>query len=141
MHREATDRDLPWLRAIQQRSLDEPWDDLLEPAVDGPPTTLVTTAEGADEPVGYAVAIPEGTNCYLAEFAIAPQFRREGRGSALMRTLIERLGAEEYERLRLSVRVDDDRARGFYDAHGFEARSLVPDQYESGDALVLERPL
>lgn len=160
MIRDATPDDLSRIRAIQLAALDEPWPDLLEPAVEGPPIVLVTTtgpetateesmniaAGGAtnrprDEPVGYAVAIPEGDCAYLAEFAIASGYRRSGRGSALMDALCRRLASEGFETLRLTVKMDDEVARSFYDEQGFRVRSLLPHHYEEGDGLALVRSL
>jgi ribosomal-protein-alanine N-acetyltransferase len=156
MIREATPRDLTRLRAIQLAALDEPWADLLEPAIDGPPVVLVTTDTTAEpstgavgqpgsdtraEPVGYAVAIPEGDVAYLAEFAVAAGYRRSGRGSALMAALCARLGSDGFEAIRLTVKMDDEVARSFYDAQGFQVRSLIPHHYEDGDGLQLVRSL
>lgn len=139
MIRPATPADLPRLRAIQGASLDEPWPDLLEPAVEGPPTALVVTADG--QPVGYAIAIPEGESAYLAEFAVAPDHRGAGHGSDLMAALCDRLAAEDFSSVRLTVRVDDRGARSFYGDHDFRARSLFPNHYENGDGLLLVRSL
>lgn len=147
MIREATPADLQRLRAIQSAALDEPWDGLLGPAIDGPPIVLVTTPDtppgigGPDPPVGYAVAIPDGEVAYLAEFAVAAGHRREGHGSALMRALCDRLAATGHDQVRLTVREDDSRAREFYDEHGFTVQSPLPDHYEDGDGLLLSREL
>jgi len=157
MIRSATRADLPAIRAIQQTSLAEPWDDLPEAAVEGPPVALVTTSETRgppntttaghdagspdDRPIGYAIAIPEAEEAYVAEFAVAPRHRGRGTGSRLMTELLARLAAEDFESIRLTVRVGDRRARSFYDSHGFRARSLVPNHYADADALVLGREL
>ena len=156
MLREATPDDLPRLRAIQLAALDEPWADLLEPAIDGPPLVLVTTAasgqaassvagldggQSRTEPVGYAIALPEGNVAYLAEFAIAAGHRRSGRGTRLMAGLCARLADAGFETVRLTVKQTDDQARSFYDAQGFRVRSLIPHHYEDGDGLELVRSL
>ena len=140
MIRPATADDLPRLRAIQLASLAEPWDGLLEPAIDGPPVVFVVTDE-ADEPNGYAVAIPQDSVAYLAELAVAAGHRGEGHGSRLLTALCERLAAEAFERLELTVRADDERARDFYDANGFAEQERLPEHYEDGDGLLLARPL
>jgi len=155
MIRDATLQDRSRIRAIQLAALDEPWPELLEPAIEGPPIVLVTTAapdstgelsaesahHSRDEPVGYAVAIPEDDSAYLAEFAIATGYRRSGRGTALMDALCRRLANEGFEALRLTVKMDDEGARSFYDAQGFRVRSLLPHHYDSGDGLLLVRSL
>ncbi|RXK51666.1 GNAT family N-acetyltransferase [Halorientalis pallida] len=140
MIRPARPADLGRLRAIQLASLAEPWDGLLEPAIDGPPVVLVV-ADEADEPIGYAVAIPQDTVAYLAELAVAAGHRGEGRGSRLLTALCDRLTADGFERLELTVRADDERARGFYDSNGFAEQERLPDHYEDGAGLLLARPL
>jgi ribosomal-protein-alanine N-acetyltransferase len=156
MIREATPTDRSRLRAIQLASLEEPWGDLLEPAIEGPPVTLVVTDEESHDVVtdrsertesapgdvvGYAVAIPEGAVAYVAEIAVAPPHRGVGHGSALMAALLDRLAADGFERARLTVRETDRRAREFYGDHGFVVRSLLPCHYEEADGLLLVCPL
>ena len=149
MIRPAIPADVPRLRAIQLAALAEPWDGLLDPAIDGPQVVLVAVpgvdadaGGGTDrQPVGYAVAIPEDGTAYLAELAVAAPHRRNGHGAALVRALCARLAAAGHTTLRLTVRETDRGARAFYDELGFAVQSLVPDQYEDADALVLTRSL
>jgi ribosomal-protein-alanine N-acetyltransferase len=139
--------DLPRLRAVQAASLAEPWPDLLEPAIDGAGVVVVATPDaerddsGTETPVGYAVALADEESAYLAEIAVAPEHRREGWGSRLLDDLCARLAASGVGRLTLTVRLDDEGARAFYDAHGFRVRSLVPEHYADGDALRMETDL
>jgi ribosomal-protein-alanine N-acetyltransferase len=141
MMRPARPADLARLRAIQSASLAEPWPDLLEPAIDGAGAVVVAVPDaegdgsGTPMPVGYAAALRDDTSAYLAEIAVAPEHRREGYGSRLLDDLCSRLARSGVERLTLTVRLDDEGARAFYDAHGFRVRSLVPEHYENGDAL------
>lgn len=152
MTRLARPDDLPRLHAIQTVSLAEPWPDLLEPAIDGAGVVVVATAgadgQGADasesepdEPVGYAVALPDADRAYIPEIAVAPAHRRAGHGSQLLDELFARLSAEGIEQVTLTVRLGDEDARAFYDAHGFRVRSLVPEHFADGDALRLTRRL
>jgi ribosomal-protein-alanine N-acetyltransferase len=140
MIRPATSDDRPRLRAIQTAALAEPWDGLLEPAIDGPPVALVATDE-TDDPKGYAVAIPQDTVAYLAELAVAPGHRGEGRGSRLLTALCDRLAAEGFETLELTVRAGDERARRFYEGHDFDEQERLPGYYEAGDGVLLARRL
>jgi ribosomal protein S18 acetylase RimI-like enzyme len=57
-----------------------------------------------------------------------------------MTWLCDRL-AEEFEEIRLTVEEHDERARGFYCAHGFEQIDRLEDHFESGDGLLLARSL
>ncbi|MFB6165617.1 MAG: GNAT family N-acetyltransferase [Haloarculaceae archaeon] len=140
MIRPVAPADRPRLRAIQLATLDQPWPDLLDVLTTDAAIALVST-DADDEPVGYAVALPdaETREAYLAELAVAPAYRREGRATRQLERLCERLRAAGQRSLRLTVMVDDERARAFYDALGFSARALRPEHYDSGDALVLAR--
>jgi ribosomal-protein-alanine N-acetyltransferase len=147
MTRLARPEDLSRLRAIQTVSLAEPWPDLLEPAVEGAGIVVVATADpeagdpDPDEPIGYAVALPEDDRAYVPEIAVAPAHRRAGYGSRLLADLFGRLSTAGVEQVALTVRLGDEAARAFYDAHGFRVRSLVPEHYADGDALRLTRRL
>lgn len=136
--RPATPADEPRLRAIQSAALAEPWPELLSAAVDGPPSVLVAET---DRPVGYALVVPGEDAAYLAEIAVSSPVQGNGYGSALLERVLSRLAAEGVARFRLTVRVDDDRARAFYDEFDFREVERVPDHYADGDGLLLERAL
>lgn len=147
--RDGRTADLPALKAIQTTVLAEPWAELLAVAPDGPPILLVVTPEAAgtevesDQPVGYALAVTDGDDdaAYLAELAVAPDHQGEGYGSALVAALVERLRDAGVDELRVTVRVVDEDARGFYRAQEFERRERLPDHYDAGDGLLFARDL
>ena len=134
--REARPGDRARLRAIQRAALAEPWPDLLELGVDGPPLVLVVET---DRPVGYALVVDGDDVAYLAEFAVAPGEQGRGYGSTLMGALLDRLDAAGVERVRLTARAADERARSFYERFGFSVVDEVPDHYRDGDGVVLAR--
>jgi len=136
--REAEPEDLPRLRAVQTVVLAEPWPELLAAGVDGPPVCLVYADP---DPTGYALAVADGEAAYLAELAVARGHRGQGQGSALVAALVERLRDGGVRTLRVTVRAVDDRARSFYEDEEFAATAGLPDRYESGDGLLLEREL
>lgn len=118
-----------------QAALTDPAPALL-PAVlarDGPATALVAVA---DDPVGYLVAVPGPEAVYVPELAVRPDRQSRGHGSALLSALARRTDTA----VRLTVAVANERARRFYQRHGFETVERVPDRFESGDGLVLVRP-
>jgi ribosomal-protein-alanine N-acetyltransferase len=137
--REARPEDLPRLRAIRAASLRETPPLLLDVAVRGVGVVLVATAPGVAEPVGYALTMRDGERevAYLAELAVAPGHRRRGHGSALLSAVLDRLA--DHEELRLTARADDDRARAFYEAAGFERLERLPDHYADGDGVLYGR--
>ncbi len=138
MIREAKSGDYPALRAIQESALSDPWPDLLELGVDGPPLVLVLATE---RPIAYALVVPDDAVAYVAEFAVAPPRQGQGHGSKLMAALLDRLREDGVETVRLTARADDERARSFYATFGFDVVDEVPDHYDDGDGVVLARDL
>lgn len=137
--REGRPADLPRLRTIQTEALTEPWPELLETATRGPPALFVLT-DG--RPVGYAIVVAEsGGVAYVPELAVHPDRQGQGYGSELLAELRRRLSADGYEELRLTVRASDERARNFYDRHGFRQLERLEEHFENGDGLLLARPL
>jgi ribosomal-protein-alanine N-acetyltransferase len=134
--------DLPRLRAIQTAALAEPWPELLETAVEGPdgPPACHVVADG--RPLGYALVVGESEGvAYVPELAVHPAEQGQGLGSQLLGWLRERLSAAGYKQLRLTVQAADERARRFYDRHGFQRRERLPDHFESGDGILLWQSL
>jgi len=132
---EPTDRGA--LAEIQRRALAEPWPALLDTALTGPPPLYVVDDGG---PAGYAVVIPgTGAVAYVPELAVHPERQGEGLGSQLLDALCCAFAG--HDELRVTVRAVDTRALSFYADHGFERVETAPDQFESGDGIVLRRPL
>lgn len=138
MIRRGTPEDLERLREIQAAALAEPWPDLLTTAAEGPPLLLVYEPEVV---LGYAIVVAEETRAYVAEFAVAPDRQGEGHGTRLMEALLDRLQAERYEEVRLTVQESDARARSFYERHGFAVEEELADHYDDGAGLLLARTL
>ena len=122
------ERHLPACRRLQ-RLLDEPSPRLLDPplVVDG----YVSLADG--RPVGYVVAVGDAER-HVAELVVHPDFRRSGRGRALLERALE--GSR---RATVAVAPDNDAARSLYESLGFEERDRRDDYFESGTALLLAR--
>ena len=131
--------DGPRLHAIQSAALAEPWPALLDLALEEGPTLRVVAT---DEPVGYAIALAvDAGPAYVPELAVDPAAQGQGHGSRLLEDLCETLADRGVERVRLTAREVDGRARAFYAERGFAVVERVPDQFESGAGLVLEREL
>ena len=124
MIRESRPADRPAIRRLEQ-FLPEPAPELLDPAAGG--ELLVSTAGGAV--VGYLLWLPEEP-VYVAEAAVHPDYRREGRGRALFRALFDRLPTGTAVTLRVAA--ENEGARALYRALGFERVATEPDAYDSG---------
>lgn len=91
------------------------------------------TADGAV--VGYLLPVA-GDGVHVAELAVHPAHRREGRATRLLRALLARADG----RVTLLVAADNDAARRLYESLGFRSTARRPDFYADGtDAILLAR--
>ena len=132
--------DLPHLRRVQTATLAEPAPDLLRAAAaDGPPALFVADDGG---PVGYAILVA-GEVAYLPELAVAPARQGEGLGTALLDAVVTALRGREGnpDRLRVTARAGDDRARRFYESRGFDVLERLPEFFESAAGVAMARDI
>jgi len=140
MIRPAVPADEARLVAIQSAALDDPWPELLDVAVDGAPHVLV--ADEGQGPIGYTLTVPDEPVAYVAELAVAPAHQGQGHGSELLATLLDELGANGFDTVRLTARADDERVRSFYDGFRFTVADELPGHYsDGGDGVLLTRDL
>lgn len=147
MIRQTTPADLPRLEAIRAVALPESSARLLAFGVRGPAFSLVAVEAPDTDAVGYALVLPDDAkgDAYLAELAVAPGHRRQGYGRALLEAAAARVS--DHDRLTLTTRAADERARAFYRDAGFSLVERLPDHYagEDGakreDGVRLARPL
>lgn len=130
--------DLPACRRIQADAVAEPWPKLLELAAGpGPVFRVVET----DRPVGYAVALHATDLAYVPELAVDPAAQGRGLGSRLLESLLDDLAADGVDRVRLTARAGDERARSFYESHQFQPVARVDEHFDAGDGVVYRRRL
>jgi GNAT superfamily N-acetyltransferase len=80
-------------------------------------------AEENGEPIGFAAGLPRGDRiAELTELYVLPDSRRSGVATALVRAVLAALGADF---VRVAVGVDNDPARKFYRALGFQPEQLI----------------
>ncbi|ELZ56164.1 MULTISPECIES: GNAT family N-acetyltransferase [Halorubrum] len=125
--------DADRIRELQSH-LRQPSPDLLEYGL-AVGAARVSVADG--RVVGYLLPVdgPNRRGVHLAELVVAPAFRREGRGRALLRAAI----ADADGPVTLQAHPDNDAALALYESLGFEVVERRPDAYADGDALVLRR--
>lgn len=99
--------------------------------------TLLVSVDAADRPVGYLLAVEGGDACHVAELVVCPDARREGRGRALLRSLLARLATGT--RVTVTVAAENEAARSLYEAVGFRPVERRPDRFETGDAVAYAR--
>lgn len=146
------------LKTIQDDSLRSPWPELLDTAIqaqdlelDGP-LCLVATSPPSNTPVGYVLAVggpPDADEagdhcdetkrqCYVAEIAVAADYRREGYGSALLEAVGRQTDADE---LFLTAPAEAGASRAFYETTGFRVVDRLSDHYDSEDGLLFSKPV
>lgn len=108
--------------------------------LEGPYHLLVATG-GDDEVVGFVETLrfrPKPAYDRSAELSIyvAPDAVGSGVGSALMRTLIERLATTSFHRLLAIITLPNDQSVAFHRRHGFEHRGTLTEAgYKFGEYL------
>ena len=149
--RHATAADAPRIRTLQAE-LTEPAPTLLNAAltqVDTARSAAATATDGmspaiggafrlfvsvndADLAVGYLLAVT-GEPTHIAELVVDPAYRREGRATALLATLLD----QHSQPITVHVAVDNTAARSLYEAVGFQTRTRSDDQFGDSAGLTL----
>lgn len=91
----------------------------------------------------YAIYGFEGDAFHLMNLAVAPGHRREGLAKVLMDDFLAEARAFGTPDAWLEVAVDNEAARGLYEAYGFQVVRVRRKYYQPGDidALVMRREL
>jgi ribosomal-protein-alanine N-acetyltransferase len=93
---------------------------------------VVSTADGAV--VGYVLPV-YGDGVHVAELVVDPNHRREGRAAALLDAVCDSLA--EGDEITLAVAPDNEGARAFYRAYGFEEVERREEYFDGDPALWL----
>jgi [ribosomal protein S18]-alanine N-acetyltransferase len=137
--------DLSAIVAIERECFSDPWSrDGFRAMLDRPEVFFATLRDAAAGPVvGYVVAIFAGGEGEIANLAIAPASRRNGRGGRLVVAALQEAERRGAEALYLEVRESNAGARQLYDSHRFEVVGRRRRYYQRPveDALVLRRPV
>lgn len=92
--------------------------------------------------VGYAGlrSIPGNADADVQTIALIPERRGEGRGRAMLRTLLAAASARGAREVFLEVRADNPSAEGLYLSEGFEEIGRRPRYYQPDDvdAIVMK---
>jgi len=113
-------------------------DDLRARFREGDSTTFVAEAE---EIVGYASGVPAEDAYDLGSIYVHPNRQGEGIGTRLLEAVESRGREADYDTLRLVVMADNEDARGFYEAHGFEHAADDYDPDLDVESCVYEKSL
>ncbi len=86
---------------------------------------------------GYWLIVDEA---HLVILVVTPQYRRQGLGARLLRTMLRDARANSAHRMTLEVRATNIAALALYRQFGFETLGRRPGYYQDEDALILWTP-
>lgn len=135
------ERDLPDVLALQTSSFSNPWtaDALRWELEHSPVSRLYVLKDENGQSLAFCACWQLVDELHINSVAVAPERRREGLGSELMRAVLANAGKEGATRATLEVRRSNEAARALYERLGFEVEAIRPDYYTNPreDALIL----
>jgi len=136
-------RDLDSIDAIERASYPTPWSRSMFAAELRKPSGLAIGAftEETGELVGYAFVSRYVDAWHVMNVAVAPEFRRRGVASALLRRVFEVTDSDQRRGYTLEVRVSNADAIRLYERLGFQPRGIRRGYYTDNreDALIMWR--
>lgn len=132
--------DLEQVEAMEQQCFSDPWTlDSLRYELEGNPfsTPYVLLDDQQQTIIGYAHLWITFEQAQLANIAIAPQYRKQHKGSLLLQHLIEVARAQECETMTLEVRASNQSAIALYEKFGFSPINVIKRYYSDGEDAIL----
>lgn len=100
------------------------------------PETLAPVACDRGRITGFAVMEFGDERAHLVLLAVRPTHRRSGIGRRLMEWLVESARTAGIASLHLELRTNNEAARGFYRAMGFDETIVVPGYYRGRESAL-----
>lgn len=143
--RQAKLYDVPAMARIERESFDSPWsaDEITKDVASNDGSIYVALALVGEERAGYAdMRIITGES-QIYNIAIAPEFRRQGIGEALLEHMIEKSEKLGLSIITLEVRSGNEAAMALYEKMGFKKVGSRPGYYAKGseDAVLMDKVL
>ena len=132
--------DLREIAALQARTFTNPWTpESLQWELANNPAARLFTLRRDGELLGYCACWVLFDELHINSLAVAPERRREGLGSLLMREVMRRAFEEGARHAFLEVRRSNGPAIALYERLGFAVTGIRKDYYEQPreDALLL----
>ena len=135
------ERDLPAVLALQTSSFSNPWTaEALRWELEHSPVSRLYVLKDEDgRSLAFCACWQLVDELHINSLAVAPERRREGLGTELMRAVLAKAREEGAKRATLEVRRSNEAARALYERLGFEVEAIRPDYYTNPreDALIL----
>ena len=133
-------RDMPEVLAIENRSFEFPWSDEDFIRCLRQRNCIGMVAEYDERVVGFMIYELHKNRLHVLNFAVRPEFRRRGVGTAMMRKLIGKLSEQRRNRILLEIRETNLDAQLFFRDCDFRAISVLREFYEDSpeDAYLMQ---
>lgn len=141
--RPARASDIAAIAATELESFTDPWTaEGFAAELDNSHSCLLA-AECDGRICGYAVMYCVLETAELPKICVAPEYRRQGIGAAMLERLSQRAAAGGCTGLSLEVRQSNLAARALYESQGFENVGIRPSFYRNPteDAVIMTKPL
>ena len=134
-----TSEDLTEVVAIERACFSNPWSGpLFLQELDVSFSRIVLARRCAGPIAGYLCRWFVADEVHVLNVAVAPAFRGQGLGAALMREALREARTARARAVTLEVRRSNANGRRLYEAFGFEEVGLRPNYYGRGeDALIM----
>lgn len=142
--RQAKLYDVPAMARIERDSFGSPWSaEEITKDVTAGGNVYVAVAEYGEEKAGYGEIRTVAGEAQIYNIAIAPEFRREGIGEALLRHMIAKAEYDGCELVTLEVRGGNEAAMALYKKLGFREVGRRKGYYAKGgeDAVLMDLDL
>jgi len=123
-------RDMPEVLAIEHASFEYPWCEEEFLRVLRQRNCIGMVAEYGERVVGFMIYELHKAKLQVLNFAVAPEFRRQGVGRQMMVKLVGKLSSHRRTRIVLHVRETALFAQMFYKVQGFRATEIAREYYE-----------
>lgn len=135
------DSHVSQIAALEKQCFSDPWSEKSVASELQNPLSLWLVAMEGEALAGYVGSQSVMGESDVMNVAVAPQFRRQGIGQALINTLVQELVQKGNYALSLEVRVSNEPARAFYAKLGFTQAGRRPNYYRNPkeDALILRK--
>ena len=129
LSRDAIETGLPWTWRPER---------IVRAIRDADTNVVVAGAPGVVE--GFGIMIYREDDAHLVLFAVQPQRRRQGIGTAILAWLEDVARAAGARRIRVECRRDNVAGRNFYSEHGYHEQEITGNRYSAGiDGIRLEK--
>ncbi len=121
---------LAQIEALEEACFSCPWTAAqLQNMMEDEKAVFLVLVDG-DTVAGYTAFTTVLDEGYIANVAVAPAYRRQGLGDALVTAMAEEARRRELSFLTLEVRESHAPARTLYEKHGYKAVGLRKNYYE-----------